>query len=305
MRQRDWHSARTSLDELLTKLPRDGEAHLKLATVYGELDSVHQMLLTLERARNLSPRFVEPANLIAERFWFKNFNQGLKHLEREQYDEAAASFRRAVQIAPDNRHSLARYAEALQQGARYEEAERIYTRLLANDPTDLTVKAGLAEIYFAQKRFDESIEMCDQILASKPFDLQALKRRAYALLEQQAYDEAEIDFQLLVSIHPTADLLTELGRLYMQTRQYEKAIDRFIEALGLNPKRAELYRDLGEANWRLGNYREMARWYQLLVEDLPNDLQGWKNLALAYEALGQAQLLDLARTRIHALTGTN
>ncbi|MFQ5486700.1 MAG: tetratricopeptide repeat protein [bacterium] len=305
MQKQDWHSAQVSLEERLENLPRDGEAHLKLAKVYGELDSIDRMLITLERARSLSPNHIKPANFIAEKYWFKNFNLGLKKFEQKLFDESVRRFQLAVRIEPTNTHSLQRLADALFMGARYQESEKNYMRVLAQQPGNLAVKDNLSEICFIEKKFSKAIELCNEILSVKPFAFKALVRRAYSYEAMGAFEEAEKDFSLLADMNPTTQLLTDLGMMYFRNGKYEASIKRFTEALHVSSEKLTLYRCLGEANWYLGNYKSMVLWYEKLVESLPNDLQGWKKLALAYESLGQKEMLSIARTHIGSITGTN
>ncbi|NIR53187.1 tetratricopeptide repeat protein [candidate division KSB1 bacterium] len=305
MRQRSWLTAQKSLEEIIEKLPRDGEAHLLLAEVYGELDSVQNMLATLEKARDISTKYIKRANFITEKYWFKNFNLGLKHFEQKQFDEAVKRFALAVKIDSGKTSSNQRYADALFMASRYEESKRMYLSVLAKQPDDLVFKDNLAEIYFIQEDYDKSVQLCNGILAEKPFDINALKRRAYAFEAMGNFEEAEMDFRVLADMNPTPKLLTDFGMLYFQHGDYERAIKRFTEALNISSDRTSLYRYLGEANWRLLNYKAMVKWYQRLVEDQPNDLLGWKNLALAYEALGQKGLLSVARNHIRQITTAN
>lgn len=305
MRQHDWKSAQTSLEDLLKRLPRDGETHLLLAEVYAELDSIQQMRSTLESARSLSPKYIKPTDFIAKKYWFKNFNRGLKSFEQKYYEEAVKRFQLAVEIDPINPHSMQRLADALFMTARYHEAKETYLRVLAQQPDNLIIKNNLAEICFVEKRYEKAVNLCNEILAVKPFDVNALMRRAYSFDGLESFEEAEKDFQLLADLTPSSKLLTDFGLLYFRNGRYEQAISRFAEALNFSSNKASLYRYLGEANWRLRKYKAMIRWYQKLVEDRPNSLLGWKSLALAYEALGQTKLLTVARDHISTIARTN
>ncbi len=55
MRQQNWQQAIISLDDYIQKYPRDGVAHLLLAEVYGESDSIMAMQSTLYKLRTFSP----------------------------------------------------------------------------------------------------------------------------------------------------------------------------------------------------------------------------------------------------------
>lgn len=108
-----------------------------------------------------------------------------------------------------------------------------------------------------------------------------------------------------IEINPSPHLLTDSGLLYFRLGNYPLAIKRFTKALKTSNNKVRLYRYLGEANWRIGNYQSMARWNRKIVACFPNDLAGWQNLAVAYKALGQQKQFNRAANHIKSITGRN
>jgi tetratricopeptide (TPR) repeat protein len=100
-------------------------------------------------------------------------------------------------------------------------------------------------------------------------------------------------------------LLTDLGLLYFRKGDYEKAVTVFSQALELSNGYHVLYRYLGESHWRLREYSAMAHWFEKLVTVNPDDVSGWRNLIVAYEALGRNEALANARQHIQSITSTN
>ncbi len=119
------------------------------------------------------------------------------------------------------------------------------------------------------------------------------------------FKKAEDDYYMAALVRPSGQLLTDFGLLYLDNKFYTKAVIRFEEALHFAVGSQLIYRYLGQANWRLRDYRQMAKWYRKIVKNNPQDIAAWKNLAVAVEALGYEDDLAAARYHITKLSGTN
>jgi len=305
IRQQNWPKAQQLLEEHLARNPRDGDAHLMLAEVYGESDQVDAMLATLEKVSRLPGRYRDEANYLRKKYWIKNYNQGLNHFSLKDYERAVERFQVAVRIDSGNTDGWQRYGDALFMTARYFEAERAYKRVLDARSDNLTIKNNLAEIYFIQKKYDRAVALCDEILAADAKNMNALMRRAYAYDALDRLEEAERNYRAALELKSSAALLTDLGRMFFRHEQYDRATRCFTEALDHSDDKLVQYRLLGEVSWRRRDFDAMVYWYQQIVNSYPNDLTGWKNLAVAYEALGKTDLLARARQQIDHLNGTN
>lgn len=305
MRKQHWEKARQLLEDAIRKNPKDGEAHLLLAEVYGELGLYRTMLFTLENVRKISPKYEKPADFLEKNFWIKNLNLGLEHFEQKKYEDAVQRFQTAALIDSSNPIVYQRLGDAYLMTARYYDAKKSYLAVLSRDPENLVVKNNLAEIYFIEKKYQQSIELCTQILASKEDNINALMRRAYSFDALGKFNEAEKDYLKTIELNPTHRLLTDFGLLCFQNGKFKRAIELFTQASELSRNKVLLYRYLGDANRNAGNFIEMAKWYQKLVESNPDDLMGWKNLAIAYEAIGAKEQLAQARSHIDRLISSN
>jgi tetratricopeptide (TPR) repeat protein len=304
IRQQNWLKAQQALEEQVKTNPRDGDAHLLLAEVYGETDQITPLRNTLAVLRQLSPKYSEPAKFTSKKYWTKNFGLGIYHFEQRQFGDAAKRFQFATLLDSANTDGWQRLGDALFLSARYFEAKRAYAEVLPREP-NVTVKNNLAEIYFIEKNYKAAVELCDEILSEQEDDLNALQRRAYSYDKLGKFSEAERDFLTAAKWDAASNTMTSVGLFYFRNGKYAKAISHFDKAVPTSDNPIVLYRYLGEANWRLRNFKAMAAWYQKIVAALPDDLSGWKNLAMAYEALGQRELLAQARSQIHKISSTN
>jgi len=305
IRQQNWQRAQEGLEELVRQNPRDGKALLLLVEVYGELDMAEKMMHTVHRLHRLSPQFHESLTYLTGMYWRRNFDRGLKQFHTRNYAAAVVSFRRAVTIDSTNSHSQQKYADALFMAGRYYEARKQYQAVLKKDPENPVLLNNLSEIFFIEKKYMDAIRLCDEILARDQTQINALMRRAYAYNALGKFNTAEEDFILATTLNPTARLFTDFGLMYFRNHRYREAIRQFEQALFYTKEALQLYHYLGEANWKMKDYRAMVTWYQKVVKTNPHDLAGWKNLAIAYEALGKRQLLSEARHQINQIIRTN
>jgi tetratricopeptide (TPR) repeat protein len=305
MRQQNWQKAQQELESAIRENPMDGKAHLLLAEVYGERGEIEKMLNTLSSLETFSTGQEKNIAYFKKKYWIKSIELGEQAMMDKESSAAVIFFQSAVLIDSMNLDCRQKYADALYLTGRYIEARDEYLKVLAQRPDDLVLKNNLAQTYFAEKRYKEVVGLCDEIISFDPHNLNALMRRVYAFDALSMLEEAKREYQFLARLNPSGQLFTDFGLLYFRVADYNNAITWFNKALALSSNEYLLYRYLGEANWRIRNYKLMAQWYQKVVEAFPDDIVGWKNLALAYEALGQKERLAQVRQHINDIASTN
>ncbi len=302
LRQHNWEKAK---EILKAESSTDADTYLQLAEINGHLRLIPEMNRALAHVRALSPKYNEHADFIEKSFWIKYFGAGEENLINKLYEAAVADFSLVAQIDSSNTHGLQRYADALFLSGSYGEASTVYAAVLKISPGNLTAKNNLSEIYFVQSKFDDAITLCNEILDVNENDIETVMRRAYAHDALGNFKKAEDDYHMAALVRPSGQLFSDFGLLYLRNEFYGKAVARLEEALRFTGSSPLLYRYLGQANWRLRDYRQMSKWYRKIVENSPEDVAAWKNLAVALEALGYEADLAAARYHITKLSGTN
>jgi len=305
VRQQDWTKAADALLYVLERDSNNVEALPKMAECQAELGRIPTMQSYLQKAEKFSPLSQAEADFLRRKYFAKNFKVATARFLDGLYHEATLHFQRAVRIDSTNHTGLKSYAAALLKVGKLKSAEEIYSQLIELEPENMVIVANLAEIYFKQNKYRECFDFCSIILNKNDKDALALIRRAYAAEALGQLDQAESDFLRGVDLKPNGKLLSDLGLFYFRKEEYENAIIFFERALEFKKDDPLLCRHLGEANWRLRNYAQMAKWFAKLLQTHPNDLASWKNLAVAYEALGERKLLAEARHFISRISGTN
>jgi tetratricopeptide (TPR) repeat protein len=76
--------------------------------------------------------------------------------------------------------------------------------------------------------------------------------------------------------------LIELGNVYFDGGQFDKAIDTYSKALEINPKNADIRTDMGIMYRRKGNFDRAIEEFKKAAEDDPRHVNSRYNLGIVY-----------------------
>ena len=166
----DMDAARRHLKDLLVLFPRNSWALSKLAeveTLSGNLDRAQHVYGELIR---LAPRFYTVHNL------------GWIQFVLGSHEAAEASFRRALELAPEHPRARFNFALAVEANGRVEEAQAIFSELL-EELADAGEDIFKAQCLVRIGETDEAVEMVERLLDKPSRDVQLVFQAAqiYAL----------------------------------------------------------------------------------------------------------------------------
>ncbi|HVK83474.1 MAG TPA: tetratricopeptide repeat protein [Kofleriaceae bacterium] len=276
------------LEKILVRDPGSVAALTRLSKIYERSGDWDKCKATLERALKLSPTGRDAADLFFRlgevarsgdadvETAILHYRQALKHdpahanaigalekLARERRDGAllADMLQRRVQavIAPGERVTLlVELAELERKAGRIDAALAALVRASGDAPDDVRVLAPLADMYFAANRLDEAAPIYDRLAeeakaARRMKDVARFRQRQGGILEARgdrsgaltAYEEA-------LRVNPTdVTTMTSLGRLYLESQDWEKA-RKIYQSLVLQNIDADAGLTKGEVYWALG-----------------------------------------------------
>jgi adenylate cyclase len=150
---RNYGTARVLLERAVTLDPNAAWAWSRLGWLECYADQPAKSIANFERALRLSP--IDPMN-------FNNHvGIGSAHEIAQEYDQAAALYRRALQERPNARWIYRNLASSLSGAGRMEEAKQAYAEMLRSYP-DLTVSKFKQAMVFspaALERMAENLRM--------------------------------------------------------------------------------------------------------------------------------------------------
>jgi arylsulfatase A-like enzyme/Tfp pilus assembly protein PilF len=179
-------------------------------------------------------------------------------------DDAAAHFKRAIQINPSFSWPYSSLALVYVEKGKMEDALNILKKGIENNPSEYQLKIEYAMLLQKQSRYDEAVEI-----------LETLNKKEASLVDA------------------AAEINALLGDLYSQKGEKEKAIACYRNALKTEPGNRVLKQKLVFLLHGTNKLREALEIYLNLEKETPGDAGLLFNMAILYEQLKQ---YDLSKT---------
>jgi len=225
----------------------------------------------------------------AEAYYLK----GESEFYQAKYNEAAASFERAVSIAPSSKWSLFaayRKASALFQTGDYKNSAEGFKECL--DKADAEFMTGLS-LLGLEKNYeklglgDDAIAICDRIISSYPSSetaAEAYYRKTKLLYSKQDYAGAEAAAREAIEKFDKSNYLDnlryELGWIYCSLGKTDEAIDEFVwietESKDINLSAGAVTK-IGDIYFDRKEYQKALESYDIVLVKYPDSL--WSDYA--------------------------
>ena len=113
-----------------------------------------------------------------------------------------------------------------------------------------------------------------------------LIQQALALHQQGKFNEAQVIYRRVLVIQPDYfDALQLMGALFLQTKQFIKAVEFLTKALRVNPHYAEAYSNLGVALMELNRLDEALINYEKAIRIKPDYAEAYFSRGNALQEL--------------------
>jgi len=183
---------------------------------------------------------------------------GQLYLASGKYENAIHEFELALE---DNAHLAETYVGLGRTQAalgRNEEAEASLRRAIETDVSYWASFNAMGNFLFDQSRFDEAAEFYQMFVNRVDDDSQALNNlgAAYYLagnfkLAAKAWDDS-------LAIKPTRSAYSNTGTMYFYLGDFERAIERYVNAANLAPNDYRVWGNLADAYHFAGNQEQVA-----------------------------------------------
>lgn len=183
------------------------------------------------------------------------FDKGKLLKDKENYNEAAQAFKKAVALKPTYAEALHQLGWCYNELSMFAEALDVLKKEEKNNPPD---KAGnfmeLGYAYKGLKKYDDAILYFDKAIAEDPEYALAYKERGVAHFKNQNYEKALNDFNKYASMETN---ITDVEFFYDKAwcendlEKYEAAILSLEDCTRLDMGYAEAYSELGFSYFKL------------------------------------------------------
>jgi tetratricopeptide (TPR) repeat protein len=214
--------------------------------------------------------------------------RGLLALQKGQDDFALACFARAVTLDGNNMAYRLDLADILERTGLYGEAFDNYQCALIRAPSDLDVHCRLALCAFRLGRLKEAVALYEEALRIDPTRARTHGDIADVQEAQGCRVEALAHYERAVQLDPEdISLCRRLGRAYMRSGDWKMSADIFRQGLRRQRDHADLLIDVGEVFIRSGHFQEAMGVLRAALAIEPYNASGCRYLVFALEMLGR------------------
>ena len=216
------------------------------------------------------------------------YNRGNALHELKRFEEAVASYDRALTLRPDYAEAHSNRGNALHALKRFDEALVSYDRALAVRPDDAEAHSNRAATLHELGRFEEAVVSCDRALALRPDNVDALLNRGVALNELNRFQEALSSYDRALAARPDdAAALSNRAATLHELGRFEEAVASCDRALTLRPDYAEAHSNLGNGLMNQGRLIEAEAACRRAIELKPSFADAYNNLGATLKYLGR------------------
>lgn len=229
---------------------------------------------TLQQASELDPSRTQADMILV-----------VSHLRDKKYDAALAILQRLEQRAPNDpsMHNM--------RGAAYlglndlNRARASFERAVALNPTFMPAVANLAQLDLRAKNVAAARGRFESVLAKDKNNILAMTALAQFEASQGGLAKSIQWLERARAVQPPAlEPRLILARLYLETRQPQKALAVAAEAQKINPQHPDSLDVLGSAQLGVGESDNAFATFSQLVKAYPNSALAHYRLALAHMA---------------------
>jgi tetratricopeptide (TPR) repeat protein len=185
--------------------------------------------------------------------------QGRELMGQDQYGQAIAEFRSALDLCPESQDIELGLIRAYIKARKFTNAESASKSFLQRYPHSEDGQVLLADSYLMEQKFQYAGRTLQKLLAQNSKNPEGLKLMGLTLFFYKEYVLAEKELRAALALQPRdEETLYALGRVYQTQNSFAPAIETFQKLIALQPK-----------------------YYQ-----------AYDNLALCYEAIGQIAQAD-------------
>ncbi len=220
-------------------------------------------------------------------------HRGIAHAARERTEAAAAEFRAALLVNPNNSEAHLHLGYLLARQGRHEEALEHYKAAVESNPHSALAHNNLGFEYYFLGRFQEAEAQYRLALALTPNYALAINNLGNALLALKRPEEALAQFEEALRVNPRDPFARyNMGNAYLDQGRYDEARDVYLTALETQPNNPNIANNLGLALARNGQLEASIEWFQKALDMTPEYPLAHFNLGNVYGDLG---MLDKAR----------
>jgi tetratricopeptide (TPR) repeat protein len=296
--------------------PNSALIKYNLAMMYLSLNRLDKSIEKLTEALDLNPNYVPARALLGKIYASSNDpkkkREGIRELEKsiklgsddidiyiflgnvytenKEYDKAEKILTKVTELAPHDERGYYFLGRLYLEKGELEESVTYYKKALEQNPAYPLALVDIARVYEKLGRPVESEKIYKDLISFYPLSLESYIRYGNFLFTVNRIEDAQVQFkkaEKLDSQNP--DVKLRLGLLYLEEKDYDKAIEEFNIVLIGNPDDERVKYYLAHCYTETGRFDEALN----LLKDIGSDSSFYDDAlvqkAYIYEKRGQLE----------------
>jgi tetratricopeptide (TPR) repeat protein len=229
--------------------------------------------------------------------------------QMREYQLAAETLRRTLQLAPTNSEIKRAYAQNLMLADQLDEALKVYGEIAAEDPRDFQANLRMSQIYRQKRDFKKAREAADRAKAIEGTNLEVLYNEVNLLdAEGKTAEAIGVLKEVIVSTsrrnYTAAEkqnrvmLLERLAMLFRSNDQYPEAVQTFKQVLDVDASMGPRVAAQVVDTYRIGkDFKRAATEADAAIQKYPEDrlIRAVRATVLAEVGRGDEAVGDLTK----------
>lgn len=274
--QKSYAPASECLEKSLAIRPGHGPTHSLLGVVYSLMGQFDKAISHLQNVVKSAPQSVDA-----------HYNLARALLEKEDFDAAALSYQKALDLKPDHGASLNGLVASYQGQGRNDLSAAYLRSFVEKYPNNGNAWTLSGRIGLETKDDAYAAEALQKALSLDPNNANALLMLGNLRHRQGSSIEAEAFFRRLLVIAPDDPAVNNyLGAALLNQGRLGEAESQVRKAYGLKPDDAEILTNLGLILQERGKTSEAAEFQRRALALKPEMAEAWNNLGINLQNSG-------------------
>jgi Flp pilus assembly protein TadD len=212
------------------------------------------------------------------------------------YEDAAAEYRRAIELNPEDGDAYRRLGASYQSNNQFDEALIAFKKAVEVQPNYFKPYQSLGTFYIRRAKFEEAVAAYQKMVALAPDLSEAHLALGVTYSRLGRLSDAEKELRVSIGLQETAQAGHALAEVLMYEGRDQEAISFYLRALSVGPESAGLWLDLGVSYDRAGRRTEaqsaFRRGLVLALGEIARDPRNGgarAEMAYSYARLGDSQ----------------
>ncbi|MEG4440825.1 tetratricopeptide repeat protein [Microcoleus sp. AT9_B5] len=213
------------------------------------------------------------------------------YLAEGKLNEAVAACESALKIEPNLGAACQTMGKVMQVRGEIEQAKQWYEAAIDRNPNLPEVYANLGSLYSQGKQWSKAIANCQKAISLAPNFAAAYRQLARVWTQLEKREEAADCWYQAFNIEPnwaTAEEHVTLGNSLVELGKFDRAMECYSRAIGLNPQLATAYHNLGEMLVGEKRWDEAIANYRQAIAINPNSFESYHSLGKTWAERGES-----------------